>query len=102
MVVAARPTLGRMMGSLVIDELVFPVVGVRLHGGGFEIVAEIQGPTRAIDSSDYVVQGDDGQTVYRSARRRNRIKVAAMTVGDTIRVTAFVTVDNKQAQTLDD
>ncbi|HET7055735.1 MAG TPA: hypothetical protein VFI12_04680 [Thermomicrobiales bacterium] len=55
-------------GSLVIDEWIFPVTGVRLTGGKVRIAAEIEGPTPEISLNTYVVQGDDGRTVYQSSR----------------------------------
>lgn len=57
-----------MIGSVVVDEVVLPITSLRLTGGRLQIIAEARGPMPCIRLADYVVQGDDGRTVYRSSR----------------------------------
>jgi hypothetical protein len=58
-----------MMGSVMVDEQVFPIIGLRIYREGFRITAEARGPLPCISLTDYTVHGEDGTVVYRSAGR---------------------------------
>lgn len=81
------------IGSVVVDEVVFPITAVRLTGGKFQITAEARGPMPLVRLANYVVQGDDGRTVYRSSRT-DMITVGPLGKGESLTFTLAVELDN--------
>lgn len=73
------------LGALVVDELIVPVTDLYLSDRAFCAVADIAGPVRAVDTTDYVLCDRSGGTVYRTAGR-NRLAWPRMEQGAQIRI----------------
>lgn len=86
-----------MIGTVVIDEVVLPIVGVRLSGGKLRITAEARGPMPLVRLADYVVQGDDGRTIYRSSRTEG-ITIGPLNERSSLTITLDVEIDNRTTQ----
>lgn len=79
-------------GSIVIDELIFPIVDMRLDDGTLWVVAEVRGPIRAGDSADYAVHGRDGKPVWYS-QGNVRFSWPAMRAGTRLRVSLQLDIE---------
>lgn len=79
-------------GSIVIDELIIPIVDIYLDRGQFWVVAHVVGPVPDVDTRDYVINGRDGRTVVRAVGigglRWSRIKA-----GHTLTVVAPISFE---------
>jgi hypothetical protein len=84
-----------MLGSVVIDEVVLPITGLRLTGGKLQITACAGGPLPRIRVAHYVVHGDDGVVVYRTSRDGE-----TTTVGDSMSFTLDVEATGRVGQPL--
>ena len=79
-------------GSIVVDELIVPIVDMYLDHGQIVLVAAITGPIRAVDTSDYVVLDRSGAAVYRS-QGRNRVTWGRKEAGSGVTITASLAVE---------
>jgi hypothetical protein len=86
-----------MLGSVVIDEVVLPITGLRLTGGKLQITAYAGGPLPRIRVARYVVHGDDGVVVYRSSRD-DTTTVGPLGPKDSVSVTLDVEVTGRVSQ----
>jgi hypothetical protein len=61
-----------MKGTVVIDEIVFPITDLRLHAGVLQVIASVRGPLAAGggELTEVRVFGDDGMTVIEARRTR--------------------------------
>ncbi len=60
---AGLVTPGPTRGSIVVDELVVPIVDIRLAHGLLVLIASVAGPVRAVSARDYRVHDQDGRLV---------------------------------------
>lgn len=74
-------------GSIVIDELIFPIVGVRFERDLLVLTAEARGPIPAGGSGSYTLYGRDGQAVWHSQGEAGRFSWPAMRAGTRLAVT---------------
>lgn len=83
-------------GSLVVDELVLPIVDIRLRGEAFVLTAHVRGPVRAVDGrSGYTVHDEGGAVVYRSTGPHPGFSWPALKAGSELYVTANIDVIGK-------
>jgi hypothetical protein len=57
---------GPARGSVVVDELVVPIVDMWLADGMLVFAAEVWGPVRAVSTGDYRLHDRDGGLVFRA------------------------------------
>ncbi len=84
-------------GSIVVGELILPVVDIYLDDGRIWVAAQVTGPVPAVSTGSYVVCDRNGEVVYRSQGDAGRISWPAMCAGPTLRVTAALRAEGKQA-----
>ena len=53
-------------GSIVVDELIVPIVDMYLDHGLIVVTAEVCGPIRAVDAKDYAVHDRQGGLLVRA------------------------------------
>lgn len=68
-----------MKGSVVIDEIVFPIIDLRLRAGVLQIVAYAHGPLRAGggEATEVHIFGEDGEVV--TGARQHRVGWPSLT-----------------------
>lgn len=84
-------------GTIVVDELILPIVDIYLDGGRIWITAEVLAPVPAVDTGTYVVCDRSGAVVYRSQGEASRITWPEMTGCLTLRITAALAIGDKAA-----
>lgn len=87
----------RHLGSIVVDEIIVPVVDVTLDRGAFVITAHVMGPVPAVDTTHYVVMDRQGSVVYRSSGQL-RVYWPALTLAQSVQITVDMNVVGKVAR----
>lgn len=80
------------LGSLVVDEVIVPVVDLYLDHGAFVTISRLHGPLPAVDTRDYVLHDRAGRAVFRS-QGHHRLAWPAMPEGGEVFITCEVRVD---------
>ena len=84
-------------GSIVVDELILPIVDIHLDYGAIVFTAEVRGPVRAVSTGSYVVCDRSGGALYRSQGEAGRISWAELAAGPTLRIQVDLHIESKQA-----
>jgi hypothetical protein len=79
------------LGSVVADELIFPVDDIYLASGAINVTGRLRGPIRRGTTADYIVCDRAGRAVWRSSGR-HRLDWPAMPAGSELRLTSTLTI----------
>lgn len=85
-----------MKGTIVVDEIIVPIVDMYLDQGLIWFVAEVNGPVPAVDSNDYVVNDRSGATVFQGTGITG-LKWDQVPAGSRLWVCASVVVRDREA-----
>lgn len=86
-----------MKGSIIVDEVIIPIVDIYVDDGKFVITAETWGPVRAVTAESYVVCDRRGSVVYRTGPGMRGLAWEAIRAGGLLTVTVALSLEGQFA-----
>lgn len=87
------------MGTIVVDELILPVIDLYLARGRIYVTALVKGPIRDVNTVGYVVYGRDGEQVWSGVNKHNGgapIVWSNIGPGTSVFVSVALSIEGKQ------
>ncbi len=82
-------------GSIVVDELILPIVDIYLEDEKFWVTAQVTGPVPAMRTGLFVVCDRLGGVVWRSQGAADRIQWSAVKDGVTLQFSVALSVEGR-------
>jgi hypothetical protein len=95
--VCSRSGETQRYGTLVVDEVPMQVVGLHLRNGCLEVIANVQGPLRALHGAGWVLFGADGAMVISNVNHQKLLDTPRLEAHSRLKYALSLTLTHEDA-----